>query len=79
MTLEGQSRSHRFSVAYISKFIQDNHRVTIDDEYELMRFHMAPLSLTWSDLERSHRVQAYFKGRNLETHADTAKFIMVNI
>ena len=29
--LKGQSRSHTFSVAYISKSIQDNHRVTIDD------------------------------------------------
>ena len=28
------------------------------------------------DLERSHRGQAYFKGRNLETLSDTAKFII---
>ena len=26
-----ESRSHRFSMAYISKSIQDNHKVTIDD------------------------------------------------
>ena len=31
LTLKGQSRSHMFSMAYISKSIQDNHRVTIDD------------------------------------------------
>ena len=31
LTLKGQSRSHRFSMAYISKSIQDSHKVTIDD------------------------------------------------
>ena len=39
-----------------------------------MLFQMAPLALTWSDLERSNRGQAYFKhisdGCKLETLAD---------
>ena len=32
LTLKGQYRSHSLSMAYISKSIQDNHRVTIDGE-----------------------------------------------
>ena len=39
---------------------------------------MAPLSLTLSDLERSNRGQAYCRGPNLATLADTAKFIINN-
>ena len=31
LTLKGQSMSHRFSMAYISISIQDNHSVTIGD------------------------------------------------
>ena len=31
LTLSDIERSHRFSIAYISTSIQDNHRVTIDD------------------------------------------------
>ena len=41
-----------------------------------MRFHLVPLPLTLSDLKRSNRGQAYFRGPNLETLADTAKFII---
>ena len=41
-----------------------------------MLFQMAPLALTWSDLERSNRGPAYFKhiseGCNLETLANRA-------
>ena len=36
LTVNGQSGSHRFSMAYISKSIQDNHRVTIDDGYKVI-------------------------------------------
>ena len=41
-----------------------------------MRFHLAPLSLALSDIERSNRGQAFSEGRNLETLADTAKVII---
>ena len=37
-----------------------------------MLLQMAPLALTLSDLERSNRGQAYFKGCNLDTLADSA-------
>ena len=50
-------------MAYISKSIQDNHRVTMMmDRKSCMRFHLGPLSLTLSDRDRSNRGQAYFRG-----------------
>ena len=41
-----------------------------------MKFHLAQLSMTSSDLERSNQVRHISEGRNLETLADTAKFII---
>ena len=34
--MKGQSRSHRFSMAYISKSLKDNHIVTIDDGQKVL-------------------------------------------
>ena len=41
-----------------------------------MKFHLAPLSLTLSVLERSMQVRHISEGRHLETLAETAKFII---
>ena len=50
-------------MAYISKSVQDNHRVIlVMDRKSYMKFDLASLSLTWSHLERSIRGQAYFRG-----------------
>ena len=48
-------------MTYISKSIQDNHLVTIDDGYRrsCMRFHMVPLSLTLSDIVRAIQVTGF--------------------
>ena len=61
--LERSIQVTRFSMAYISTSIQDNHRVTmVMDMKSYMRFHLAQLSMALSDLERSNRGQAYFRG-----------------
>ena len=41
-----------------------------------MRFHLAQLSMTSSDLEGQIDVRHISEGSNLETLADTAKFII---
>ena len=46
---------------HISKSIQDNHRVTIDDGNEVS-FGTIVFDLDYSDLDRSNRGQAYFRG-----------------
>ena len=48
-------------LAYISKFFQDNHIVSLllMDRKSYMRFHLAPLSVTLSDLERSIQVTRF--------------------
>ena len=62
-------------MAYISKSIQDNHIVTIDDGEEViyMKFHLAPLSMT---LKGQIEVRHISEGCNLEPLPDTAKFII---
>ena len=70
LTLKGQSRSHWFSMAYISKSIKDTTElITIGDGQEViynMRFHLEQLSLTLSDLERSIQVTQVFNGLYLQ-------------
>ena len=69
LTLKGQSRSHRFSMAYISKCIQDNQLLLVMDRKSYMRFHLEPLSLTLSDLERSIQVTQVFNGIYLHIYS----------
>ena len=47
-------------MAYISKSIQDNHRVTIDDGWEVI--YKVSFGTIVVDLERSNRGHACFRG-----------------
>ena len=49
-------------MAYVSKSIQDTELLLMMDRKSCMRFHLASLSWTLSDLDRSNRGQAYFRG-----------------
>ena len=46
------------------------------DRKSYVKFHLAPFSLTWVTLKGQIEVGHISEGRNLETLADTAKFII---
>ena len=60
-------------MAFISKSIQDNHKVTIVmDRKSYMKFHFAPLSFTW---RRQIEVRHISEGHNMEPLANTANLL----
>ena len=67
--LEMSMKVTQVSMAYISKSIQDNHRVLVMDRKSYMRFHLAPLSLTLSDLERSIQVTQVVSGLYVQIYS----------
>ena len=85
MTLSDLERSSRGHTSFQWPISPNLFKITTEllvvmDRKSYMRFHLAPLSLTLSDIERSIQVtqievRHILEGRNMEPLADTAKFI----
>ena len=69
LTLKGQSRTQVFNGLYPNLFKITTELLLMMDRKSYMRFHMAPLSLTSSDLERSIQVTQVFNGPYLQIYS----------
>ena len=67
LTLSDQERSVKVTQFFNGLYFPNIFKITTElllmmDRKSYMRFHLAQLSMTFSDCERSNRGQAYFRG-----------------